>query len=177
MKSKIIFWIVILVVVALVVVLFPPCALLWLYENYYSSMQICLPDFMNYLSSICTGLGTILLSALALYFSMQKEKISIGRSKSVIRAFVELSCIGFKKNSQGNSFRYYIPNRNDFENHLQILINSNVLNKTKADLCRSIFNYVRSVKKMQKSELKDVYAKFGGKDNITKNIEEVLKKL
>ena len=172
MKSK-----VLLGFVVCVAAVFFPHVVIWLYENLYSSTKICLSDFLNYSSNVFTGGVGILFSAFALYISMQKEKISIATSKSVIRAFVELSCSGFKENSQGKSFRFYIPNRDDFENHLQIISNANVLNKAEADLCRSIFNYVRSVKKLQKTELKNVYTKFQGEIEFTKKSKQILEKL
>lgn len=176
---KIMLWLIFAFVVLFVFLPFSPYLFLCLYEKCYSSTPICLSDFLNYFSNVFTGIIAILLSFIALRMSIRDKKISIETSKNVIRAFVELSRLGFKENSNGNHFRYYIINRNDFENHLQILINSNVLNKKKADLCRDIFNYIRNIKKgkIPKSDLKNVYTKFDGEDKFTKNIEEVLKRL
>lgn len=173
-------------IVFFILQLFLPYFTLWLYSFYDYLAKIPLSDFLTYYSGIFTGLIPIIISFVALYFSLRTESISIDTSKGVIRAFIELSCKGFKESHQGNDFRYFRPKYHDLVNHLQTLIKAHVLTEAEAELCKKMQRRVRDIddeaSKLKKSskafkKIEKSYHEFWDEDKYKPNIKEILKKL
>lgn len=180
MKSKMSWYVVIVITVALLVLRFVPDLASWFYDSFYSWTKISLSSIDS-----LTGIVALIFSAISLKISFQNEKISIETSKNVVEKFIDRSCSGFKKSHLGEDYNYYRPIYDKLDNHLQRLKNANVLEKSDVELCKKMHNYVRDINNLSKKNdenpakdaLQNAYNDFCANDKIHKNVEEVLKKL